>query len=63
MIFSEATQLNEAGEPEDWNFRVMIPTMMKVIQNQNERINTLERYSEHIERKTEQIRGNVERGG
>lgn len=41
-IFPEATQLNEAGEPEDWNFRVMIPTMMKVIQNQNERINTLE---------------------
>ena len=24
-IFPEATQLNEAGEPEDWNFRVMIP--------------------------------------
>ncbi|MDO5781361.1 MAG: hypothetical protein Q4P27_02775 [Eubacteriales bacterium] len=41
-IFPEATQLNEAGEPEDWNFRVMIPTMMRVIQNQNERINTLE---------------------
>lgn len=41
-IFPEATQLNEAGEPEDWNFRVMIPVMMKVIQNQNERINTLE---------------------
>lgn len=41
-IFPEATQLNEAGEPEDWNFRVMIPAMMKVIQNQNERINTLE---------------------
>ena len=41
-IFPEATQLNEAGEPEDWNFRVMIPAMMKVIQDQNERINTLE---------------------
>jgi hypothetical protein len=41
-IFPEATQLNGAGEPEDWNFRVMIPAMMKVIQNQNERINTLE---------------------
>lgn len=38
----QPTQLNEAGEPEDWNFRVMIPAMMKVIQNQNERINTLE---------------------
>ena len=41
-IFPEATQLNGTGEPEDWNFRVMIPAMMKVIQNQNERINTLE---------------------
>lgn len=41
-IFPEATQLNEAGEPEDWNYRVMIPAMMKVIQDQNERINTLE---------------------
>lgn len=41
-IFPEATQLNEAEEPEDWNFRVMIPAMMKVIQDQNERINTLE---------------------
>lgn len=41
-IFPEATQLNEAGEPEDWNFRVMIPAMMKVIQDQNKRINTLE---------------------
>lgn len=41
-IFPEATQLNEAGEPEDWNFRVMIPAMMKVTQDQNERINTLE---------------------
>lgn len=41
-IFPEATQINEDGQPEDWNFRVMIPAMMKVIQNQNERINTLE---------------------
>ena len=40
-IFPEATQLNETGEPEDWNFRVMIPAMMKVIQNQNEKINNL----------------------
>ena len=66
-IFPEATQLNEAGEPEDWNFRVMIPAMMKVIQNQNERINTLEdtvnALNERLNKLTEQIRGNVERGG
>ena len=31
-IFPEAAQLNEDGEPEDWNFRVIIPAMMKLIQ-------------------------------
>lgn len=31
-IFPEAAQLNEEGEPEDWNFRVIIPAMMKLIQ-------------------------------
>lgn len=36
-IFPEAVQLNEAGEPEDWNFRVMIPIMLKLIQNLYER--------------------------
>lgn len=51
-IFPEATQLNEAGEPEDWNFRVMIPAMMKVIQDQNERINDL---CQRISRLEEQL--------
>lgn len=41
-IFPEAAQINEDGQVEDWNFRVMIPAMMKVIQNQNERISSLE---------------------
>ena len=31
--FPEAAQLNEEGQPEDWNFRVMIPVMFKLIQN------------------------------
>lgn len=31
-IFPEAAQLNEDGEVEDWNFRVIIPAMMKLIQ-------------------------------
>lgn len=31
-IFPEAAQLNEDGEAEDWNFRVIIPAMMKLIQ-------------------------------
>ena len=31
--FPQATQLNENGEPEDWNFRVIIPAMLRLIQN------------------------------
>lgn len=41
-IFPEAAQLNEAGKPEDWNYRTMIPAMLKIIQDQNERIGKLE---------------------
>lgn len=32
-IFPEAAQLNEKGKPEDWNFRILIPLMLKLIQN------------------------------
>ena len=32
-IFPEAAQLNEEGKPEDWNFRILIPLMLKLIQN------------------------------
>lgn len=40
--YPEGVIFNEDGQIEDWNYRTMIPAMMKVIQNQNERINTLE---------------------
>lgn len=30
--FPEAAQLNEKGEPEDWNYRTIIPAMLKLIQ-------------------------------
>lgn len=33
----EAAQINENGEVEDWNFRVIIPAMLKLIQNLYER--------------------------
>lgn len=33
----EAAQINEKGEVEDWNFRVIIPAMLKLIQNLYER--------------------------
>ena len=38
----EATYNNADGEIENWDERMLIPAMMKVIQNQNEKINTLE---------------------
>lgn len=34
----EAAQINENGEVEDWNFRVIIPAMLKLIQNLYERM-------------------------
>ena len=36
-IFKVATQLNEDGEPEDWNYRMIIPAMLKLIQELYER--------------------------
>ena len=32
QVFPEATQLNGEGEPEDWNYRTIIPAMLKLIQ-------------------------------
>lgn len=39
--YPEGVIFNEDGQIEDWNYRTMIPAMMKVIQDQNERINNL----------------------
>ena len=40
--FPEGAQFNQDGNLEDWNYRTIIPAMLKLIQDQNERINTLE---------------------
>lgn len=40
--FPEGVVLNDDDQIEDWNYRTMIPAMLKIIQNQNERINKLE---------------------
>lgn len=39
--FPEAAQLNEKGQPEDWNYRTIIPAMLKVMQDQQETIDNL----------------------
>lgn len=42
--------LNEDGQVEDWNYRTMIPAMMKLIQNQQETINNLTERIEKLEK-------------
>lgn len=48
--FPEGAMLNEDGQVEDWNYRTMIPAMMKLIQDQQETINSLIKRIERLER-------------
>lgn len=48
--FPEGAMLNESGQVEDWNYRTMIPAMMKLIQDQQETINSLNKRIERLER-------------
>lgn len=49
--FPEGAMLNESGQVEDWNYRTMIPAMLKLIQNQQETINNLVERVNKLERK------------
>lgn len=48
--FPEAAQLNEKGQPEDWNYRTIIPAMLKVMQDQQETIDNLVKRVEKLEK-------------
>lgn len=48
--FPEGAMLNESGQVEDWNYRTMIPAMMKLIQDQQKTINSLNKRIERLER-------------
>lgn len=48
--FPEGAMLNESGQVEDWNYRTMIPAMLKLIQDQQETINSLNKRIERLER-------------
>ncbi|MDY5882118.1 MAG: tail fiber domain-containing protein [Roseburia sp.] len=48
--FPEGAMLNEDGQVEDWNYRTMIPAMLKLIQDQQETINSLNKRIERLER-------------
>lgn len=48
--FPEGAMLNESGQVEDWNYRTMIPAMLKLIQDQQETINSLIKRIERLER-------------
>lgn len=39
--FPEGAMLNESGQVEDWNYRTMVPAMLKLIQDQQKTINNL----------------------
>ena len=44
--FPEGVVLNDDDQIEDWNYRTMIPAMLKIIQGQQERISKLEQLME-----------------
>lgn len=48
--FPEGAMLNESGQVEDWNYRTMVPAMMKLIQDQQGTINSLNKRIERLER-------------
>lgn len=48
--FPEGAMLNESGQIEDWNYRTMVPAMLKLIQDQQETINSLIKRIERLER-------------
>ena len=48
--FPEGAMLNEDGQVEDWNYRTMVPAMLKLIQDQQETINSLNKRIERLER-------------
>ena len=48
--FPEGAMLNESGQVEDWNYRTIVPAMMKLIQDQQETINSLIKRIERLER-------------
>lgn len=50
-IYPKACQYDADGKPEMWNSQIMIPAMMKLIQEQNERIKKLEKKLESVENK------------
>lgn len=48
-IIPEATQYNDKGEPEDWNYRILIPLMVKSLQDKDKKIKELESRLNKIE--------------
>ena len=42
-VFPVAAQYNEDGSVEMWNSQIMVPAILKLVQEQNERIKELEK--------------------
>ncbi len=48
--FPEGAMLNEDGQVEDWNYRTMVPAMLKLIQDQQKTINNLVKKVNELEK-------------
>lgn len=49
-ILPEAVIYDEEGRPEDWNHRILIPAMLKLIQSQHDKIQSLEERISKLEK-------------
>lgn len=47
-IYEPAVDYDEEGRPESWNSRVIVPALLKLVQEQNERLKELEEWKNEI---------------
>ena len=57
-FFPEAVDHNEKGQPENWNYRILIPAMFQMIKSQKEEIDGMRKRLERLE----EIIGGVQNG-
>lgn len=47
-IYEPAVDYDDQGQPESWNSRVIVPTLLKLVQEQNERLKELEEWKNEV---------------
>ena len=48
-IYEPAVDYDDDGQPESWNSRVIVPALLKLIQEQNARLVVLEKWKQEME--------------